>query len=104
MALKKVPLNPKPWRHRWDRKPLKGVIYPALKRVDYQEYLQSHAEFKPYERWDMMKHYRESIHDDDHKEIIQDIKKYENEVGKKSEVVVSSKKLTRARDLPKENK
>ena len=52
----------------------------------------------------MMKHYRESIHDDDHREIVEDIKKYESETENKQEVIVASKKLVRGRVIPKESK
>ena len=50
----------------------------------------------------MMKHYRESINDDDHHEIVQDIQKYESEAVKKEEIIIASKKLVKARRLPTE--
>jgi hypothetical protein len=52
----------------------------------------------------MMKHYRESIHDDDHSEIIEDIKKYESEIEKSKQVVMSSKKIVKTRRIPTEQK
>ena len=90
----------RPWRHRWDRKALKGVIYPGQKRFEYEENVRSHADHLPFKKWDMMKHYRETIHDDDHKEIIQDIKKYESELEIKQEVTVSAKKIIKTRVIP----
>lgn len=98
----KIPLNPRPWRHRWDRKPLNGVVYPEQKRADHEKYLKSYSDFKPYTRWDMMKHYRESVHDDDQKEIFQDLVQHESEVEVKQEVISSSKKLVKARRIPKQ--
>lgn len=96
----KIPLNPKPWRHRWDRKFINGVIYPEGKRADHEKYLKSYNDFKPYQRWDMMKHYRESIHDDDNKEIFNEIAQHESEVEVKQEVIISSKKLVKGRRIP----
>jgi len=98
----KIPLNPRPWRHRWDRKPLNGVTYPEAKRADHEKYLKSYNDFKPYTRWDMMKHYRESTHDDDNSEIFKELSKYESEIEVKQEVISSSKKLVKARRIPKQ--
>ena len=98
----KIPLNKKPWRHRWDRRQLFGVIYPPSKRYEYEANKKSETDNQPYVKWDMMKHYRESINDDDHHEIVQDIQKYESEAVKKEEIIIASKKLVKARRLPTE--
>jgi large subunit ribosomal protein L19 len=98
----KVPLNPKPWRHKWDRKALKGIILPEIKRYEHEKYLKSNCDNKPFEKWDMMKHYRETIHDDDQREIVQEIMKFESEIVDKREVVISSKKLVKKRTIPNE--
>lgn len=98
-----MPLNEKKnWRHRWDRKALKGVVYPEIKRYEHEQYLKSHNDFKPFDRWDMMKTYRETVHDDDHREIIDDIKKYESEVETKREVITAAKQIVKTRAIPKE--
>lgn len=104
LNLTRVPLNPKPWRHRWDRKSLRGVTYPSQKRAEYEDNMASYTDQKPYERWDMMKTYRESTHDHDFAEIVKDVKKYESEVQDKKQVFVSSKKLAKARQIPAERK
>jgi hypothetical protein len=52
----------------------------------------------------MMKHYRESIHDDDHLEILDDIKQFETEAEKSKEVTLSSKKIVKTRRIPTESK
>ncbi len=101
---KQIPLNPRPWRHRWDRKSLNGVIFPNQKRYEYEEYVKSYTDFKPYNKYDMMKHYRESIHDDDHLEILDDIKQFETEAEKSKEVTLSSKKIVKTRRIPTESK
>jgi large subunit ribosomal protein L19 len=101
----KVPLRPKPWRHRWERKSLKGVTYPAeMKQFEYQQYKDSYSELRPHERWDLMKHYRESVHDHDHKAIVDELKRFESGVSDQREVVTSSKKLTKTRRIPGETK
>ena len=95
-----VKLNERPWRHRWDRKSLNGVIYPEEKRYEYEQKIKSHAEFKPFNKWDMMKHYRETIHDDDHKEIIRDIEKCESGNVFDQGIEVSTKKIVKTRRIP----
>ena len=97
----RVPLNKKPWRFRWDRKPLKGVIYPGNKRYEHEQYLQSHSEFKPYERWDVMKHYRETMHDDDFDEVNVDVNKLKREIHIKEQVTSSSTTIVKRRQIPK---
>lgn len=99
----KVPLKNKPWRHAWDRKALQGIILPEIKRYEHEQYKASTSDFKPYEKWDIMKNYRETIHDDDHREIIQDIKKHETESTIQHETVTASKKLVRTRNIPSES-
>lgn len=96
-------MNPKPWRHRWDRKDLKGVLYPEQKRYELEEYHRSHCDNRPYVRWDVMKHYRETAHDDDQRDIAADIKAYEQEAKVKQEVTAAAQKLVRARVLPKDS-
>ncbi len=97
----RVPLNKKPWRHRWDRKPLKGVIYPHIKRYEYEEHMQSNSEFKPYERWDMMKHYREHMHDDDYREAQVDVNQLKTEIRTKEKEAGSSTLIVKRRQIRK---
>jgi hypothetical protein len=82
---------------------LKGVIYPEAKRYEYEQIIKSHSDYKPYEKYDLMKHYRENIHDDDQEEIIKDIKKFESEIENKKEIIISSKKFTKTRKIPNES-
>lgn len=71
-----------------------------MTRKEYQDNKIAHADFKPYTRWDVMKHYRETIHDDDLKEIAKDIDRLESEVHTTREAIISSKKIYRTRNLP----
>jgi large subunit ribosomal protein L19 len=98
----RVPLKPRPWRHKWERKSLRGVILPELKNYEYAQLKDSVSDVKPYERWDMMKHYRESVHDHDLKEIVADLKQHETEAEDKREVVIAAKKLVKTRRIPGE--
>lgn len=97
-------MNNRPWRHKWDRRPLNGVVYPKLKRFEYEQIVKSPSDFKPYEKWDMMKSYRESIHDDDQVEIFEEIKSFEKDTQSKRDESTAAKKLVRARDIPNSEK
>lgn len=97
----KVPLNPKPWRHRWDRKALNGIDIPTMMRYEHEKYRQSGVDFKPYARWDMMKHYRETTHDDDFDVIMADIEK-NHTINENNDVVIASKKLVSKRVIPQQ--
>jgi large subunit ribosomal protein L19 len=96
----KVKLNPQPWRHRWERKYLKGAIFPEIARSRHQAFIKSSSDFKPFERYDMMKHYREGINDQDFSEVVKDIKKFEKDTESRREKAVGSRKLKRTRSLP----
>lgn len=96
----KIMLNPKPWRHRWERKYLKGAILPAFERSEHAKFKNSSADFRPYERYDLMKHYRDTIHDEDHADIVRDIKKFEKDTLSKREETVGARKIQRKRELP----
>lgn len=100
----KVKLNPKPWRHKWERKNLKGAILPELKPSEYQRMKKSYVDFKPYEKYDLMKQYRENIQDDDYAEIVEDIKKFEVDTEDRREKAVGARKIKRTRNLPGQNK
>lgn len=99
----KVKLNPKPWTHKWERKFLKGAILPKMARFEHELRRRSSNDFKPFERYDMMKHYRENIHDDDLQPIVDDVKKFEEDQEMKKEKAIGSRKLKRSRTLPGQN-
>ena len=75
---------------------------PEIKNYEYQNYRASSSDFKPYAKWDLMKHYRETIHDTDHKEIVKDLKQFASEANNTREVVSSAKKFVKARRIPGE--
>jgi large subunit ribosomal protein L19 len=58
----KVKLGPRPWHERWERKSLKGVEDMCLPHKFYER--AKHPQIaKPWEKFDIMKKYRESIND-----------------------------------------
>ncbi|XP_012530399.1 39S ribosomal protein L19, mitochondrial [Monomorium pharaonis] len=78
----KVPLNPRPWVEKWERQELKGVTNLQLneKRIKKAE-----AAAKPWEKYDLMKKYRETIPEEDQNEIFNEVytKLHEMEITKR---------------------
>lgn len=66
----KVTLNPPPWLEKWERKNLKGV-----KEIIVNEKRQRKAEAaaKPWEKYDLMKIYRETIPEEEQVEIFSSV-------------------------------
>ncbi|KAK2582592.1 hypothetical protein KPH14_004880 [Odynerus spinipes] len=66
----KVPLNPPPWLDRWERKNLKGAT-----NIIVNERRQKLAAERatPWEKYDLMKVYRETIPEEEQKEIFAEI-------------------------------
>ncbi|XP_043281897.1 39S ribosomal protein L19, mitochondrial [Venturia canescens] len=62
----KVPLKPKPWIEKWERQNLKGVKDMWVNRKRYKKAL---AAERPWEKYDLMKIYRETIPEEEQKEI-----------------------------------
>jgi hypothetical protein len=96
-------LNEKPWRHRWDRRDLKGVIIPPMKRYEHEDLKRSHHDHALHKRWDMMDHYRKNINDEDLREINKDIRTAIKNRENNKEVIIMSKKLVSKRRIPNEN-
>ncbi|XP_041369131.1 39S ribosomal protein L19, mitochondrial-like [Gigantopelta aegis] len=65
-----VRLNPRPWHQRWERCDLKGV-----EPFEVSQKLRDKAKkvAKPWEKYDLMKHYRETINDDESDTIMREI-------------------------------
>ncbi|OAD57670.1 39S ribosomal protein L19, mitochondrial [Eufriesea mexicana] len=66
----KIPLNRPPWSQRWERKDLKGVKDLIIKKKHQRK---SDAAAKPWEKYDLMKTYRETIPEEEQAEIFSDI-------------------------------
>lgn len=68
----KVPLNPRPWHERWERQNLKGtepIVLPERFWIRA-----AHPQIaKPFEKYDLMKQYRESINDEETESIMSEV-------------------------------
>lgn len=79
----KIPLNRLPWLEKWERQELKGIeimFKMASKRV-----AKSKAAAKPWEKYDLMKTYRETIPEEEQNEIYNEVytKLHEMEITKR---------------------
>ncbi|XP_076237434.1 mitochondrial ribosomal protein L19 [Calliopsis andreniformis] len=68
----KIPLNKPPWLERWERKELKGVIKESIV-VNEKRLRKAEAARKPWEKYDLMKIYRETIPEEEQNEIFCDV-------------------------------
>ncbi|XP_047358006.1 39S ribosomal protein L19, mitochondrial [Vespa velutina] len=66
----KVPLNPRPWLERWERKELKGVTNIIVGQTRRQK-VAAHA--TPWEKYDLMKIYRETIPEEEQRDIFAEV-------------------------------
>lgn len=66
----KVPLNPRPWLERWERKELKGATNII---VCQRRYKKAVAHATPWEKYDLMKIYRETIPEEEQKDIFAEV-------------------------------
>ena len=75
----RVKLNPRPWHQRWERCDLKGV-----EPFEVSQKLRDKAEKvkKPWEKFDLMKQYRETINDNESGDIMKEV--YSKKVHEKS--------------------
>lgn len=68
----KIPLNPRPWLEKWERKDLKGIenLKPLLntKRIK-----KAKLAAKPWEKYDLMKIYRSTIPEEEQIDIFSDL-------------------------------
>lgn len=66
----KVPLNPPPWLERWERKELKGATNIIVNEKRQKLAVERAT---PWEKYDLMKIYRETIPEEEQREIFADI-------------------------------
>ena len=92
----KVPLKPQPWLEKWERKDLKG-----LKDVVVNERRQKKAKAaaKPWEKYDLMKIYRETIPEEEQIEIFSDVHTELRQLEVKKDILKRQRVLHR----PKKN-
>lgn len=68
----KVPLKPQPWSEKWELKNLNGVTGVV---VSEKRQRKAAASAKPWEKYDLMKIYRETIPEEEQVEIFSDLHK-----------------------------
>lgn len=80
----KVKLNPYPWIEKWERQELKGVQELVLNERRIRK---AKAAEKPWEKYDLMKRYRETIPEEEQKEIFDEVhtKLHELEIVRRRE-------------------
>nr|CAG4638780.1 EOG090X0F2L [Cyclestheria hislopi] len=66
----KVKLRPRPWLERWERKELKGVQDLGLPQSFYDR---AKEVSKPWEKYDLMKHYRATIPAEEQQQIYAEV-------------------------------
>lgn len=66
----KVDLGPRPWSERWERMELKGV---SDLRLPQRFYDRASKVAKPWEKYDMMKHYRDNIPEPEADDILRTV-------------------------------
>ncbi|XP_046571573.1 39S ribosomal protein L19, mitochondrial-like isoform X2 [Haliotis rubra] len=66
----KVKLNPPPWHERWERMDLMGV---EEFNVSEKRQRKAAAVAKPWEKYDLMKHYRESINEVESRTLMKEV-------------------------------
>ncbi|XP_012062929.1 PREDICTED: 39S ribosomal protein L19, mitochondrial-like [Atta cephalotes] len=78
----KVQLNPRPWLEKWERQELKGITELQLseKRI-----MKAKAAATPWEKYDLMKKYRETIPEEEQNDILDEVytKLHEMEITKR---------------------
>ncbi|KAK6170810.1 hypothetical protein SNE40_019114 [Patella caerulea] len=66
----KVQLNPRPWLERWERQDLQGVEDLKLEQRFYDK---AAKVAKPWEKYDLMKWYRENTNEEERDSIMQEV-------------------------------
>lgn len=68
----KVPLGPRPWEKKWDRQNVKG-LQEINRFISKKEARRIERSAKPWEKYDIMKQYRESINEDETAEVMKEV-------------------------------
>lgn len=91
-----VPLNPRPWLEKWEQKELKGItnINVCRKRLK-----KAKAAAKPWEKYDLMKAYRETIPEEEQSDIFAEVQSSLREL----EIVRHKQKYARTFVRPKKS-
>ncbi|KAK0167863.1 hypothetical protein PV327_001718 [Microctonus hyperodae] len=92
----KIRLNPQPWCRKWECANLKGVL--EIGRISENRQRKAKANEKPWEKYDLMKIYRETIPEEEQQMI------YSEVYSKLHSMEISRKKLKRKRSFVRPTK
>ncbi|XP_015171748.1 PREDICTED: 39S ribosomal protein L19, mitochondrial isoform X2 [Polistes dominula] len=91
-----VPLNPQPWLERWEQKELKGI---KNIKISQNRRKKAKANAKPWEKYDLMKAYRETIPEEEQNDIFAEVQSNLRDL----EIVRYKQKYTRTFVRPKKS-
>lgn len=87
-----VPLRPRPWMQRWERKQLKGVKQESIDmHITDKMRRQIIAREEPWHQWDLMKDYRSTIPEEEQLEIYAEVQPKLKKLRQKQKVQERSK-------------
>ena len=89
-----VPITSPHWQYKWERYNLKGALLPELPR-SVRKAAERYAE--PWRQWDIMRQYREEIHDEDRAEIYEDIQRHKQDLAQYRVDTKQTLKIVRTR-------
>lgn len=78
----KVILNPRPWHERWERQELQGAEFPEDYITDKMR-MQAKNLAQPWEKYDLMKEYRNTINEVETSNVMKEVYKYKIDIDKK---------------------
>lgn len=80
----KVPIGPKPWEQKWDRKDFKGLEI-LNKKLSRNALKKMAISAKPWEKYDLMKTYRESLTDEEVERVMTEVAINKQKIDKERE-------------------
>lgn len=70
----KVVMKPRPWRHRWERQDLHGIVWESIEdKLSEKMKKQIPLHKRPWEKYDLMKQYRATIPEEEQQEIYAEV-------------------------------
>lgn len=91
-----VTLRPRPWMQRWERQELKGVKLESInEHITDKMRAQIPLRAKPWEKWDLMKEYRETIPEEEQNAIFAEIQPELSRLRKQQQIQQRSRKFVR---------
>lgn len=92
----KVPLGPRPWEKKWDREDVVG-LQPFTRYINKKEAKRIERSAKPWEKYDLMKKYRESLTEEETEQVMKEVMINKQQIDKERD-----SKKTRVRKQDRE--